>query len=840
MSRNPNHPPKASPFEIPSDPHAVASALSIEEQKKNAELRKLFAKKGIIPQDLVPELDVDIKRASNPFLEDKNRQRIIQADMDHLATTGEPEAEITGQKNELTPEEWEAILNTSDNFDPAWDALKKLSEKGKEDFFPQYNARVEERNSNKPIGTITQSDSTTTKPEITPETDSLIDVVPEAVTPEPVQEPVAAPDIAPEIKKTEKALKTDEPTEAIGEEPNPNSNQAHYLRLQKEYDEEKRRKEETTKTGTPSSENERKEPYFGPEVDPQKDTTSKTRGTARPWKEKGKIDTSDAEYVKYKDIPDNERTPAESRSFLRGLIEKAKWYGSSKENLIRRNEELDEKLEKIGGKTNVERGFRWVGEKYNKMPFKYKLALGAALGLGTVATAGTLAVALPLLGVGAQRIAGLSSMYLKFEKNSHEEAWGNNKEWGKQKALLKAAAYTVIMGLTMKEAMELAGKTEIAHAAQAKVEGWLGNVLGHHVAPVAPVAKPEASINHATASETFHKLSPTPSEAPLTGNEVKPEIKFPGYDATAEQAKVLDNIAPLPAHEALSGVAHMPQHVPEVAAPPVAAVTQIEMPTVSASSHGYEGMLKEMMKKLPDERPHGLDPKSDLARLFDAKTNPGELHRLALDHKFAVHDGSVRIDSSAKMTIDADGNVHLSDAKHLSGMTDAVKDMKVLHPHVPMETVVQHEAPVAPAAAPEAGTVDVNAHPEAPSSASIVSHAPIIEKSVIVNRIGLDIPVAESHIYAGADAEHLFVYGGSPVERAKAIAGYLTQNPDKIVYGADNSGKYRIPWHLVDGKLEVVGAPIETQGFFNWVSSVFTGNSFMKAPSPDEFEKVIK
>jgi hypothetical protein len=102
----------------------------------------------------------------------------------------------------------------------------------------------------------------------------------------------------------------------------------------------------------------------------------------------------------------------------------------------------------------------------------------------------------------------------------------------------------------------------------------------------------------------------------------------------------------------------------------------------------------------------------------------------------------------------------------------------------------------------------------------------------IVNSFGIEVPVTEPHTYADA-AKHVFVYGGSPVEQAKSIGEYLTKNPEGTIFGTDNDGKYRIPWQLVNGEL-VPGRPVRTSGFFGFFSS------FMAAPTPEEFESIIK
>ena len=226
----------------------------------------------------------------------------------------------------------------------------------------------------------------------------------------------------------------------------------------------------------------------------------------------------------HEEIPAPEGTPKEWREKLRALIEgatektkeKVEWWKNAGEHLVRRNTELDAQAEKLGG---VERIFRTWGEKYNKLPFKYKVAVGASLGVGAALSAGTLVMALPLLGIAAQRVTGLATMYLKFEKNSHQE------KWGKEKAMLKAGVYTVLLGLAMKEAIEYASQTEIAHAAQAKVEGWLGNMLGHK--PV-PSELPKV----VTMPEQASAVAQTPRvEAPVTPEQPAAAI---GHQASAD------------------------------------------------------------------------------------------------------------------------------------------------------------------------------------------------------------------------------------------------------------------------------------------------------------------
>lgn len=268
-------------------------------------------------------------------------------------------------------------------------------------------------------------------------------------------------------------------------------------------------------------------------------------------------------------ILNKDATAGESRSKLRELVgklvggtkEKFDWYKSSEEGLIRRNKELDDQLEDIVGKLKIERGFRWMGEKYNKLPFKYKLALGASLGLGAAFTAGTGAIAIPLALIAGQRIAGLSAMYLKFEKNSHQE------KWGKEMAMLKAGVYTVLLGLTMKEAIEYASDTGAAHWAQEKVQGFLGWMMGHTASP------PVASAPKAPANAGAPQATPAP-EAPVVAQPSAPaEPVAPAVPETGPKPPepVPQPVAAADAGEQVSRP--IAQHFPRPEAP-----TRFEMP----------------------------------------------------------------------------------------------------------------------------------------------------------------------------------------------------------------------------------------------------------------------
>ncbi|MCX6790174.1 MAG: hypothetical protein NTV60_01455, partial [Candidatus Kaiserbacteria bacterium] len=360
------------------------------------------------------------------------------------------------------------------------------------------------------------------------------------------------------------------------------------------------------------------------------------------------------------DVENEEGTRSEWKTKLKGLVEKVvettKNWGSSKEHFIRRNAELDARIENIG---STEKYFRTMGEKYNKLPFKYKVALGASLGLGAVFTAGTLTSALPLLGLASQRIAGLSTMYLKFEKKSHDE------KWGKEKAMLKAGVYTVLMGWTMRQAIEFASETELAHSVQAKVidfEKWLGSKLGYS-APVLEV------------SEGLAEAPKAPTSAP---EALKPASAASAPESTA---KVPINTGEKPS------VDEAPQTkvTPEAPEAPVEVDVSAIKPVEASSGHGYEYMMKRLWEQLQEKNiklPENAGD-SDLARLLsaDEKSINSVVHKLAEEKGWYKPDGtSVRIALDSGMTINSEGEISIE------GEVSTPEDAPVTPVYHPVET----------------------------------------------------------------------------------------------------------------------------------------------------------
>lgn len=385
---------------------------------------------------------------------------------------------------------------------------------------------------------------------------------------------------------------------------------------------------------------------------------------------------------------ENRPTPAESHSILGKLIdgykktleatkEKFDWYKSSSEKLIRRNEELDAKGEKIGG-FDGERLFRKMGEKYNKLPFWSKLVLGGTLGVGAVVGA---SASVPLAftcmsGIAAQRLAGFATMYMKFEKNSHEE------KWGKEKAMLKAGVYTALLGLTMKEAVEYLSDTSGAHWAQAKIEGWIGDMRGYF--SEAPPQWPHEGHPLNDTQGLAHQGTPQPM-APDRGVPTA----APDFKAAAPEA-------PGPAGETVAVPAAEAEIASQSLTEPPGAIPEISVEV--KAGRGYEDMAWRLWKELQDKglKPEDFpDENSDIRQLLDADPSSIKdvVHDIARQHGMYQEDGgaNVRIDLGSHMTIGSDGELHVIDAAG-NDIVNAPEGANVTAPYNPEAVAATAEA----------------------------------------------------------------------------------------------------------------------------------------------------
>ncbi len=475
-----------------------------------------------------------------------------------------------------------------------------------------------------------------------------------------------------------------------------------------------------------------------------------------------------------------EGTPKEWRDKLRGLIEGAKGrFGRSERGdsleaaLEARSKALDAEAKGLGPK--VEGFIRSIGEDYNKLSFKKKVALGALLGVGAAVSSG---VSAPLaaafaVNLGLQRAAGMASMFMKFEKHLQDTVEGVSKgllgrqEWyqnifrgssekqRKVTAAVMALGYSAGMSVAIGEAVKLGSESAAGEA----VHEWLKS---HY-----PFGTTGAAVTGTAAVDA----APSPDEI---GTTHTPEVS-PVAEAS---------VAPEHAVAASASVT-----------PPV------EMPTVSApTAHMTIGASGQIS-------PDGATPITDEAfgLYHDASQEINPLTGLVNEQTPApveTHVPTPVVHDTAESVTTADGTAVQAESVP---MPDEA-------PPPPTEVPLPEKIPL----------VDITSNPE------LISQAPTAVVNEVVNQAGLRVSIDVPHVYSGLGGVDTFVYGGSSSERAKVILEYLTQNPDKVIFSADDSGTYRIPWHLVEGEV-APEMPMRTGGFLGFSSS------WMEAPKPDEF-----
>ncbi len=191
--------------------------------------------------------------------------------------------------------------------------------------------------------------------------------------------------------------------------------------------------------------------------------------------------------------------------------------GDPSEHLRQRTDDLNREAGNLGvGEKNF---FRRIGEGYNKLNWKYKLAVGVGLTVGVgLSTVGSIP-AMTMGGlIGAQRLLGLGGVYLKVEKHMQETGEGTrtgfwaNKEWykklsarpeGQRKAMaaMIAIGYTGVMVFGIHEAIGfIRGDDSWGGQAHDWIKHWWSE-HGSHLMPGAstpevPIASVDASHGH--------------------------------------------------------------------------------------------------------------------------------------------------------------------------------------------------------------------------------------------------------------------------------------------------------------------------------------------------------
>ncbi|HUQ30203.1 MAG TPA: hypothetical protein VM103_01645 [Candidatus Paceibacterota bacterium] len=314
-----------------------------------------------------------------------------------------------------------------------------------------------------------------------------------------------------------------------------------------------------------------------------------------------------------------------------------------------------------------------------------------------------------------------------------------------------------------------------------------------------------------------------------------------------------------------------------VHAPPAAAAD----PTVEVTKgHGYEFMAKDLRTALlttgksATDYPEGSDARSLLEAKTDAKVW-AIAHRIAEEHGFArgnatlvpvFEHSTMRADAQGHLLFNQGGISH-ADAEapahprtHVAHIplpkTEAAPQTKVVErdygfsthqERIPIDAPDTSQAhPVSPIeSTPVASDVpEVHTDATRTAEAAVPNHSAESMKTIEVTPAAapsvseyLLAHSKESHIYSNGAADldkRLYVYGGSVNEQADKIEAYLKAHKDSVVYGTDESGKYRVPYYMsLDGKV-VAAMPERTSGVFGFFST------WKPAPGPKELVSVVE
>ena len=454
-----------------------------------------------------------------------------------------------------------------------------------------------------------------------------------------------------------------------------------------------------------------------------------------------------------------------------------------KEHLAKRSDELEEVATERG--PTVVKLIGSVIERYNNLNWKTKLVVTGGLMLGASFTAATLPIISGALGAAlyGQRVLG----GIGFAMNRRKALDADPNHWLAGKSELIKNTYATALA-----AMYMGATTFAVHEG---VEGlkavanseWLSTMLGHH--SVLP------------SSETLETIAPTPAE------ETIPEI--PTADAAPEIVGGEGHLEPYNVYD--------PKFDQEIAE----ARAEVDGGLANAQA-AVERMQKivEEQKNILNTMPGGSPVSDNSIPQSEAPVTPDHSQMSGSADTSPTTDAIPATESSpetsfappeevAKFGLDPIDGHPMSEleAQKLDDLRRAMHDPRVTGEWPP--------GPSEGKSFTEKISDWFTSNQETANQFDIGSVSPI-----------------EPHIYADS-GEHLFAYGGSSIEKMDAIYKFLTDNPGKIVYSTDDHGAYRIPLHLVEGRV-VPGEPMRTSGFFGF------GASFMDAPKPEEFAKLVK
>ncbi len=479
-------------------------------------------------------------------------------------------------------------------------------------------------------------------------------------------------------------------------------------------------------------------------------------------------------------------TRAEFIAELRNLIfGERKSRGSNEQNeglktyITKRSEELGEKAKEYGP---IVAGY--IGnkiERYNKLGWKTKLAITGALVAGTALSAGVPGIISGgfTAALWSQRAIGAIGMGINKRKKLDAEIAANpehklagKSEWEKNK---HAALYATGYMLATSGAVYL-GVEGLKAAAESE---WLANMLGHHSDSL---EMSESSIEVLPDPTSVQELDPT-LFAEEKGNDqlrILAETSLAKHLTPNEWAVLNNHIASLTPRER----SIFDQFTTEY----------------SNKINAGQDVPEQILNNMPgnsETPPPDLSSPEAATIVPDTEITEKSLGAQSTDAPFGYDpiDGHAMSELEAQKLADLRNAMHEETAREAGGMPPRQTEEKGFFEKL-------------------FGSSDEN-------------------PTETVGQFSIDsVSAAEPHIYADADG-HLFAHGGSIEARIEEIQKFLTENPDKIVYGTDDNGQYRIPWYLYEGRA-LPSEPVRTNGFFGF------GSVLMDAAKPEEFVKKIK
>lgn len=494
---------------------------------------------------------------------------------------------------------------------------------------------------------------------------------------------------------------------------------------------------------------------ISPELEPE--VIAGGEHTPKEWREKLKesVEKWEARTGKKLDATasdsTNQERPETSGNKRQETVEGAK---RPEDYLAGRSAELDAEAKRLG---ISERLFRSFGEKYNKLGWKAKLGIGVGLGVGAAAFSGVSAPLALLFagGLGAQRLAGMASMFMKIETNLRVAAEGKSKgflgrrEWYKNilsetsekqrkiTALIMAATYTGGMSYAITEAVHVASESSYGEA----VHDW----LKHHY-----------PFGHVENADIRGTETAAPTAETVVQNTEAPNTEAPS--------------SPEPVHQ------------PEVTEP---------TPTPEASTTEAPSSVSEDLRSAPE----GANASASISGEAPVGHDTVLVDNLAAKEWGAEYaESGTAPETAAQTDLSAqEWRAEYAEPQDHTGTPDWRAE------HLESETVSEAAAE-APASA---GAPPAPAQPEAsPAPAPEVPH-------LTVNAHGL--PIDEAHAGAYLDAQkNLIVHGGGLAgldERAELAKQLVAKDHSSVVY-FDSTRSWLPFWHHVSKAYWIEGQGI--------------------------------